>query len=125
MVKDDYTISVTLKRVEATFLWTVARQGSVIYPREAVDTLKTQPIGTGPFTVADWVRGDRIVLVKNKDYWQKGLPRLDKVTYRFIPDPNSPLAALKSADIDDPPFRLGPETDDNPQKDGPFQFIPS
>src|SRR5262249_40573839 len=51
IVKDDYTISVTLKQPDATFLWTVARQGSVIYPREAVDTLKTQPIGTGPFTL--------------------------------------------------------------------------
>ena len=69
IVKDDYTISVTLKRVQPNFLWTVARQGSVIYPREAVDSLKSQPVGTGPFTVADWVRGDRIVLVKNKDYW--------------------------------------------------------
>ena len=39
IVKDEYTISVTLKHPDATFLWTVARQGSVIYPREAVDTL--------------------------------------------------------------------------------------
>ncbi len=75
IVKDESTISVTLKHPDATFLWTVARQGSVIYPREAVDTLKTQPIGTGPFMISEWVRGDRIVLVKNKDYWQKGLPR--------------------------------------------------
>src|SRR6266511_5523711 len=107
IVKDDYTISVTLKRVEANFLWTVARQGSVIYPREAVDSLKTQPIGTGPFTVSEWARGDRVVLVKNKDYWQKGLPYLDKVTYRFVPDPNSTLAALKAGDIDVSGFGLG------------------
>ena len=52
----------------------------MIYPREAVDTLKTQPIGTGPFAVSEWVRGDRIVLVRNKDYWQKGLPHLDQVS---------------------------------------------
>ena len=52
IVKDDYTVTVTLKKVDATFLYTMARQGSVIYPREAVDTLKSQPMGTGPFTVA-------------------------------------------------------------------------
>ncbi|HYB70711.1 MAG TPA: ABC transporter substrate-binding protein, partial [Candidatus Bathyarchaeia archaeon] len=68
IVKDDYTVTVALKRVDATFLYTMARQGSVIYPREAVDTLKTQPIGTGPFAVSEWVRGDRITLVRNKDY---------------------------------------------------------
>ncbi|HET6366743.1 MAG TPA: ABC transporter substrate-binding protein, partial [Pseudomonadales bacterium] len=62
IVKDDYTITVSLKKLDATFLYTLARQGSVIYPREAVETLKTQPLGTGPFTVSEWVRGDRIVL---------------------------------------------------------------
>src|SRR5437879_626152 len=123
IVKDDYTISVTLKRPEANFLWTVARQGSVIYPREAVDTLRSWPLGTRPFTVGDWVGGDRIVLVRNRDYWQKGLPRLDKVTYRFIPDPNSSLAALKSGDIDVSAFGLGPENVDDLKKDGRFQVI--
>ncbi|HEV8440998.1 MAG TPA: ABC transporter substrate-binding protein [Methylomirabilota bacterium] len=123
IVKDDYTISVALKHPDATFLWTVARQGSVIYPREAVETLKTQPIGTGPFVLSEWVRGDRIVLARNKDYWMKGLPHLDKVTYRFIPDPNSALAALKSGDIDVSGFGLGPENVDELKKDGRFQVI--
>jgi peptide/nickel transport system substrate-binding protein len=123
IVKDDYTITVTLKRTDATFLYTVARQGSVIYPREAVDGLKTQPLGTGPFTVGEWVRGDRIVLVKNKEYWVKGLPHLDRVTYRFIPDPNSALAALKAGDIDASMFGLGPEAVEDLRKDGRFQVI--
>jgi peptide/nickel transport system substrate-binding protein len=123
IVKDDYTITVALKRVDATFLYTLARQGSIIYPREAVDTLKTQPMGTGPFTVAEWVRGDRIVLTKNKEYWVKGLPHLDKVTYRFIPDPNAALAALKAGDVDVSAFGIGPEAVDDLKKDGRFQVI--
>jgi peptide/nickel transport system substrate-binding protein len=123
IVKDDYTVTVALKRVDATFLYTTARQGSVIYPREAVDSLKSQPIGTGPFTVAEWVRGDRIVLVKNKDYWVKGLPKLDRVVFRFIPDPNSTLAALKSGDIDVSAFGIGPESVDELKKDARFQVI--
>src|SRR5260370_32957996 len=60
IVKDDYTISVTLKRTEANFLWTVPRQGSVIYPREAVEALKSAPLGTSPFTVCGWSTGHRI-----------------------------------------------------------------
>jgi len=123
IVKDDYTISVSLKHPDATFLWTVARQGSVIYPREAVDTMKSQPLGTGPFAFSEWVRGDRIVLTRNKDYWQKGMPLLDKVTFRFIPDPNSVLAALKAGDIDVAGFGLGPESVDELKKDGRFQVI--
>src|SRR5262245_8861489 len=123
IVKDDYTISVTLKQPDAMFLWTVARQGSVIYPKEAVETLKSQPVGTGPFVFSEWVRGDRIVLARNKDYWAKGLPHLDRVTYRFIPDPNSALAALKAGDIDVSGFGLGPENVDELKKDGRFQVI--
>src|SRR5882724_11849763 len=91
IVKDDYTITIALSETNANFLLNMARQGSVIYPREAVDTLKSEPIGTGPYKLGEWVRGDRIVLVKNSDYHVKGLPKLDRVTYRFIPDPNAAL----------------------------------
>ena len=123
IVKDDYTITVTLKGTTANFLLNMARQGSVVYPREAVDTLKSEPIGTGPFKLAEWVRGDRIVLVRNPDYHVKGLPKLDRVTYRFIPDPNAALAALKAGDIDAAMFGLGPEHVPELQKDPRFQVI--
>ena len=123
IVKDDYTITFALKTTNANFLLTMARQGSVIYPREAVDTLKSEPIGTGPYKVAEWVRGDRIVLAKNADYHVKGLPKLDRVTYRFILDPNAALAALKAGDVDATMFGLGPEHIPDLQKDPRFQVI--
>jgi peptide/nickel transport system substrate-binding protein len=123
IVKDDYTVSVTLKDPNANFLLDIARQGSVIYPREAVETLKSQPVGTGPFTVAEWVRGDRIVLARNKDYHVPGVPKLDRVTYRFIPDPNSVLAALRAGDIDVSSFGIGPESIEALRKEGRFQLV--
>ena len=123
IVKDDYTITFSLKAPAANFLLTMARSGSVIYPREAVDTLKSAPIGTGPFTVADWVRGDRIVLKRYTDYHVKGLPKLEQVTLRFIPDPNAALAALKAGDIDASVFGLGPEHVADIRKDGRFDVI--
>jgi peptide/nickel transport system substrate-binding protein len=123
VVKDDYTISFVLKTTTADFLINMARQGSVIYPREAVDTLKSEPIGTGPFKLGAWVRGDHIVLVKNPEYHVKGLPKLDRVTYRFIPDPNAALAALKSGDIDAAMFGLGPEHVPELQKDPRFSVV--
>src|SRR6266481_2688345 len=123
IVKDDYTITFTLKTTNANFLLTMARQGSVIYPREAVESLKSEPLGTGPYKLGEWVRGDRIVLVKNPDYHVKGLPKLDRVTYRFISDPNATLAALKAGDIDAAMFGLGPEHVPELQKDPRFQVI--
>jgi peptide/nickel transport system substrate-binding protein len=123
IVKDDHTITFSLKVPTANFLLNMARQGSVIYPREAVDTLKSAPVGTGPFTVAEWVRGDRIVLKRFAGYHTKGLPRVDQVTFRFIPDPNAALAALKAGDIDASLFGLGPEHVADLRKDGRFEVI--
>lgn len=48
-VRDEHTITISLKQANASFLLNLARQGSVIYPREAVETLKSHPVGTGPF----------------------------------------------------------------------------
>jgi peptide/nickel transport system substrate-binding protein len=109
IVKDDYTITFALTRLNANFLLNLARQGSVIYPKEAVETLKSAPVGTGPFRFGEWVRGDRILLVRNPDYHVKGLPKLERVTFRFIADPNAALAALKAGDVDASLFGLGPE----------------
>ncbi|HKB24756.1 MAG TPA: ABC transporter substrate-binding protein [Methylomirabilota bacterium] len=123
IVKDDYTITFALKSLNANFLLNLARQGSVIYPREAVETLKSEPIGTGPFRFAEWVRGDRIVLARSPEYHVKGLPKLDKVVFRFIADPNATLAALKAGDVDASLFGLGPEHVQELQKDPRFQVI--
>src|SRR6266700_5254257 len=123
IVKDDYTITIALSETNANFLLNMARQGSVIYPREAVDTLKSAPLGTGPFIVQEWVRGDRVVLKKNPYYHVKGLPKVDRVVHRFIADPNAVQAALKAGDIDVSLFGLGPEHVVELKKDARFQVI--
>jgi peptide/nickel transport system substrate-binding protein len=123
IVKDDYTVTFALKSVNANFLQNVARAGASIYPREAVETMKSHPVGTGPFRFEEWVRGDRIVLVKNGDYHVKGLPKLERVTFRFVTDPNAVLAALKAGDVDASLFGLGPEHVQDLTKDSRFQVI--
>src|SRR5215831_13443449 len=62
IVKDDSTVTFALKTVNANFLQNVARAGAATYPRETVDTMKSHPVGTGPFRFEEWVRGDRVVL---------------------------------------------------------------
>jgi peptide/nickel transport system substrate-binding protein len=123
IVKDDYTITFALTRLNANFLLNLARQGSVIYPREAVETLKTAPVGTGPFRFGEWVRGDRITLARNRDYHVKDLPKLERITFRFIADPNAAMAALKAGDVDASLFGLGPEHIADLRKDARFTVI--
>ncbi len=58
-----------------------------------------QPIGTGPFKLARWVRGDHLELVANDDYF-RGKPKLRSIILREIPDENTSLNALRSHDVD-------------------------
>jgi ABC-type transport system substrate-binding protein len=57
------------------------------------------PVGNGPFQIES-KRGTEITLVKNPDYWQPGLPKLDKIVYRAIPDSTTRLQALLKNELD-------------------------
>ena len=69
-------------------------------PRDLVDQLSTKPIGTGPFMFQSYTPGDRLVPVKNPNYHEPGLPRLDGVELRIIPEMSVKIAALQAGDID-------------------------
>lgn len=57
-------------------------------------------VGTGPFIFREWRRGDRIVLAKNPNYWQKDLPKSEQLVMRFITDPAARLVQLRAGVID-------------------------
>lgn len=67
---------------------------------QAGDDFGSQPVGTGPFRFVSWQRDGDLVLERNSDYWQPGLPYLDEITFRSIPDEESRAASLGSGDID-------------------------
>jgi peptide/nickel transport system substrate-binding protein len=58
-----------------------------------------QPVGTGPFRFREWVRGDRIVLERNPDYWGERKPLLDQIVFRVIPDDGARVLALEGGHI--------------------------
>jgi peptide/nickel transport system substrate-binding protein len=61
-----------------------------------------QPLGWGPFVLAEWVPGDHITVARNPTYFRSssGLPRLDVVTFRFIPDPIELATAFQGGHCD-------------------------
>lgn len=67
----------------------------------------TAPIGSGPFTVTEWTRGQNIILDRRDDYdWapatasHDGPAYLDRIDWRFITDPTTRTAALRSGELD-------------------------
>ena len=56
-------------------------------------------ISSGPFIITEWVPGDHMTLLPNPNFY-KGRPILDQVQIKFVPDPETALAALQTGDID-------------------------
>jgi peptide/nickel transport system substrate-binding protein len=58
-----------------------------------------KPVGTGPFRFVGWTHGDHIVLSANPAYWKPGIPKVEKLTVRFIPELSTRVAALRSGEL--------------------------
>ncbi|WP_232214210.1 ABC transporter substrate-binding protein [Bacillus sp. SG-1] len=103
---DEGTVEFTLKRPQAPFLKNLAMSMFSIASPTAVEELgdkfAKQPTnaGTGPFKFVEWKENDKIVLEKNEDYWQEGLPKLDQIIFKSIPENSARLNALISGEID-------------------------
>ncbi|WP_298358599.1 ABC transporter substrate-binding protein [uncultured Litoreibacter sp.] len=96
---DATTVKVTLAKPQGNFLFNMAWGDAVIVAPESIDTIKSNPVGTGAFKFGDWKQGDSISLEKNADYW--GEPaKLDSATFKFISDPTAAFAAMMAEDID-------------------------
>ncbi|HEX2851213.1 MAG TPA: ABC transporter substrate-binding protein [Acidimicrobiales bacterium] len=62
--------------------------------------VSAHPVGTGPFMFDSWERDSKLIVKKNPNYWRKGFPHLDQVTFRPIPDEDARLASLKTGELD-------------------------
>ena len=56
-------------------------------------------MGTGPFKLGEWVKGERIVLVRNEDYYGKK-PTLERIIFRIVPEHGTRTAMLSAGDLD-------------------------
>ncbi len=97
---DPLTVRFTLNIPYAGFADIFAERQLRIVAKDEANALSTKPIGTGPFKFKSWAPGDRLEMEKNPDYFEKGLPKLDGVTMRIIPEAAARLAALESGEID-------------------------
>ncbi len=100
---DDLTVEITMSEPWVAFpAMLVSQIGAV--PPEDYDVkwgpAANEPIGTGPFVYNEWIRDDHYLGDRNESYWREGLPRLDQIEFRPIPDAGTREAAFISGDID-------------------------
>ena len=122
---DATTVKITLKEPNAAFLSSVAVFAAGVVPKATYEAdpkgFGNKPVGSGPFMVAEYTRGDKVVLVPNPYYSELGvdgkpLPYLDKVTVKYVPESNSRVLGLRNGDfdvIDNVPFSEGKALDSN------------
>lgn len=103
---DDYTVEFKLKEPFPAFIQSFEVSSAPMVPAhlyEGTDfranPANATPIGTGPFKLKEWVKGSHIQLVRNENYYKAGLPYLDGIIFRVIPDAASRSLALESGQV--------------------------
>ncbi|HBZ45340.1 MAG TPA: ABC transporter substrate-binding protein [Maritimibacter sp.] len=100
---DEYTVKFTLNEPYAPFLSNLAYPTGLIVSPAAVEAsgadFGRNPVGTGPFTFAEWRSNEAVVIERNPDYW--GDPAgTEAVVFRPITDANTRVAEMLSGGID-------------------------
>jgi peptide/nickel transport system substrate-binding protein len=103
-IVDDYTVRFITDGPWPSLIDRASLTDFLVMPAKAlkeqgVQALAQKPIGTGPFKFVEWKRDERLVLERNPDYWA-GPADVSRVTFRFIPEFSSRMAALLSGEID-------------------------
>ena len=99
-VIDPFTVKFELKTTDAAFLNYLATNPDGAIVPKGVANLNTQPVGTGPFIFEAYQPSQQFSLTANPNYYEKGLPRLSKVIFKFYKDQATLSSALRSKAID-------------------------
>jgi len=102
-VVDDYTVTVTMAKPDPTLPGVLAwGRFSPIIPAGIADqiNLLSEGIGTGPFKLIEYVSNDSVVYEAFPDYWKAGIPCVQSLTLKVMPDEDARKAALRAGEID-------------------------
>ena len=100
-VVDEFTVKLTLKTPFGALIPTLAHPAMVMHSPKAIATygaeLARHPTGTGPFEFVSWTP-DTLKVKRNEHYWKPGLPHVDTVTVRGVPENGTRIASLQAGE---------------------------
>lgn len=102
---DSRTLIITLSTASAPFLSSLAMPATSVISKSGMEKMGREayaesPIASGAFTVDQWIRGDRVVLKKNPNFWQADRVQLDGVEWIAIPDDNTRVLKIQAGELD-------------------------
>ena len=95
---NDSTFQITLKSPFPSFPGILTMPYCFVLPKEIVTyygkDFRNHPVGTGPFKFKLWIEGEKLILVKNENYFERDsngarLPKIDAISITFITDKQS------------------------------------
>jgi peptide/nickel transport system substrate-binding protein len=123
-VVDDSTIVILTKEIDPDFPFLLGQATSIIVEPKSAETNATKPVGTGPYRLENWVKGSSITLARWPEYRGAAAPKINRATFRFIPDPAAQVAALMAGDVDAFP-RVTPRSVEQFKGNPKFQVVVS
>ncbi len=100
-VVDEHTVRIVLKAPFGAFINNLAHAAFAISSPKAIATwgkdLARHPTGTGPYKFVSW-QTDTFKVVRNEAYWKPGMPKVDSITIRSVPENGSRLAMLQAGE---------------------------
>jgi peptide/nickel transport system substrate-binding protein len=98
---DPSTVVFRLKRPQPSLLMLLASGYSPVYPAHVpAAEFRSRCVGTGPFKLKEWRRGESVEFVRNPDYFVKGRPYLDGLRYIVIAERGTRTAAMQAGRLD-------------------------
>ena len=99
---DEYTIKITTPGPSAILLNHLCHHGNAIVPKKLLDEghdFASDPVGTGPYKLVEWKRGDSVEFEAFADYFDGEAP-IKHMTWKIIPEGSSRTIALEAGEID-------------------------
>ena len=100
-ILDEKTVQVTVGSANTELIYSFV---AAIIPSGSGEEEGADPVGTGPFSFVSYTPQVGIVVKKNPDYWQEGLPYLDEVNFKIVGSAETALMELQGGTIDIYPY---------------------
>ena len=128
---DQYTVEFTMCKPDPAFPTKAAFTPFGIYPEEWImananeanqETLLSAPVGTGPFYLDDWARGDSVIMKRFDDYWGDAAP-FETLVFRWATEGAARLLELQAGTVDQI-TNLSPDDFETVKADSNLTFLP-
>lgn len=111
---DEQTVRMTFSEPYAPWRDIISGSYSFVLPKHVYEgenfnnALNNEVVGSGPYKLREWNKGQNLIVEKNENYWGEE-PTIDQITYRFIPDTNTLNTSLQSGEVQfiNPPPDIG------------------